>query len=273
MTPEGPVFSLYPLRLQFIAGRAIRIQQGTAANLVRGQLGKSLRREDAAAYDRYFAPAEEGGPSGFRNPPRPFVLRVAELEGARFEEGEPFEIGVNLFETKEASVNLFREVLTRVGFETFGARKLERAEGLEPLELSLAPATESVSHVRVFFRTPTELKNAGDPEFGVLVARIRDRVSLLRSLYGNGPLEVDFRGMGERAARVAMTRCDLQWESTERYSRSQEAAHPLGGFTGIAEYEGELAEFLPYLEAAAWTGVGRQTVWGKGEIRMERLKG
>jgi hypothetical protein len=35
---------------------------------------------------------------------------------------------------------------------------------------------------------------------------------------------------------------------------------------GSAEYEGDLAEFVPYLRAARWAGVGRQTVWGNGEI-------
>jgi hypothetical protein len=37
---------------------------------------------------------------------------------------------------------------------------------------------------------------------------------------------------------------------------------------GSADYEGDLAEFLPFLEAARWTGVGRQTVWGNGEIHV-----
>jgi len=37
----------------------------------------------------------------------------------------------------------------------------------------------------------------------------------------------------------------------------------------VAEYEGQLGEFIPYLEAAQWTGVGRQCVWGKGEIHLE----
>ncbi len=43
---------------------------------------------------------------------------------------------------------------------------------------------------------------------------------------------------------------------------------PLGGFTGSVEYEGKLAEFLPWLRAARWVGVGRQTVWGKGDVRV-----
>ena len=72
----------------------------------------------------------------------------------------------------------------------------------------------------------------------MLFARARDRVSALRSLYGEGPLGIDFRAPG--------------------------SVHPLGGLVGVAEYEGEFGEFVPFLEAAQWTGVGRQTVWGKG---------
>jgi hypothetical protein len=37
---------------------------------------------------------------------------------------------------------------------------------------------------------------------------------------------------------------------------------------GEAEYQGELGEFVPYLKLGKWVGVGRQTVWGKGEIEV-----
>jgi len=40
---------------------------------------------------------------------------------------------------------------------------------------------------------------------------------------------------------------------------------------GFAEYEGDLTEFIPYLEAAYWTGVGRHSTWGNGQIRTEVL--
>jgi hypothetical protein len=66
-----------------------------------------------------------------------------------------------------------------------------------------------------------------------------------------------------------MTRCDLQQIEIDRTSRATGYTHPLGGFIGVAEYQGELGEFLPYLEIARWTGVGRQTVWGNGEIAWE----
>ena len=127
-----------------------------------------------------------------------------------------------------------------------------------------------MDRVTVRFETPTELKAGGatveQPEFGVLAARIRDRISTLRALYDDGPLTLDFRQFGERAARIRMTRCDIQHVEAYRRSGRTGQIHSLGGFTGEAEYEGDLAEFVPYLRAAQWTGVGRQTAWGKGEL-------
>ena len=124
--------------------------------------------------------------------------------------------------------------------------------------------------VRVHFITPTELKGAAQPEFGILLARIRDRISTLRELYGDGPLPLDFKAFGERASRVTMTRCELVPVAAERISRATGQRHSLGGFTGVLpNMRVTSAEFLPYLEIARWTGVGRQTVWGKGEIAYE----
>ena len=138
------------------------------------------------------------------------------------------------------------------------------------MDLRLDPLPERVERVRIQFVTPTELKSgqqlAARPEFAVLAGRIRDRLSTLRELYGDGPLDIDFRGFGERAAQVTTTRCDLKQVDVERRSSRTGQVHSIGGFVGEAEYEGELAEFIPYLRAAKWTGVGRQTVWGKGEI-------
>jgi hypothetical protein len=145
-------------------------------------------------------------------------------------------------------------------------------QDVAPLQLDLTPAGNSVHRLRVRFVTPTELKSGQQlvaaPEFGVLAARVRDRISTLRQLYGAGPLEIEFRRFGERASLARMTRCELRHVHVKRRSSRTGQTHPIGGFVGEAEYEGDLAEFLPYLKAAGWTGVGRQTVWGKGEIAV-----
>ncbi len=250
------------------------------------------------AYARIFEPraAATNGPSGLADWPRPFVLRIRHLDGATLRPGDDFHFDIHLFDPR-LPLDCFVDALKRLATEGLGPGRgraiLTRIEqrdidgqfaagvwngaDLSPLGApSAAPlAAEPCDAVRVRFLTPTELKSpaglAEAPPFSVLFARIRNRLSTLRALYGPGPLAIDFRGMGDRAARIRMTRCALRDEHRARRSSRTGQIHSLGGFTGEVEYEGDLAEFLPYLRAARWTGVGRQTVWGKGEIAAESL--
>ena len=246
----GPTFNLYPLRFRFADCKL----RDFSANTLRGAFGSALKTTDAGAYARFFAPKNDSGPSGLADPPRPFVFRVL----------GPLEVGMNLFLTREPAVELFTRVMMELG-------TLKSVAGCEPLRLPLSVSEDRVCRVRVHFLTPTELKGAEQPEFGTLLTHIRDRISTLRDLYGDGPIAIDFKAFGERSRRVSMTRCELVSVAAERTSRATGQRHSLGGFTGIAEYQGDIAEFLPYLEIARWTGVGRQTVWGKGEIAYETV--
>lgn len=122
------------------------------------------------------------------------------------------------------------------------------------------------------FVSPTELKHSGaiigQPAFHTLWSRACDRVSALSTLYGEGPLDIDFLGLRGRAREIHLAHHQLQSVHKQRRSSRTGQVHPLGGFVGFAEYEGPLNSFLPHLQAAQWTGVGRQTVWGKGEIAI-----
>jgi hypothetical protein len=244
--------------------------------------------------------ALDGGPSGLADWPRPFVFRATRLDGRTVRPGAAFEFDLNVFDMRNPAAAYLVLTFAQLAQEGLGpsrgraeltgvwqlgsdgepvARLYDGAsfllqQGPAPMELSLEPGTERVERVRVQFLTPTELKSgkqlADRPEFGVLAARIRDRLSTLRELYDDGPLAMDFRGFGERAAQVRMTRCEIGRVDVARRSSRTGQTHPIGGFVGEAEYEGELAEFVPFLKAAKWTGVGRQTVWGKGEIETTK---
>jgi hypothetical protein len=248
-------------------------------------------------YARLFEPSLlAGGPSGLADWPRPFVFRAMHLDGVTFSPGSSFHFDLNLFGVDPPVLAYFVLTFAQLASEGLGPgrRKVDlvSAEQLDgsgqcsaivydktrptplqsipPLEVSLAPPGEPVARVQVQFVTPTELKSghqiATRPEFGILAARIRDRISTLSALYGPGPLEIDFRAFGERANLIRMTRCGLRHVNSERRSSRTGQVHSVGGFVGEAEYEGDLTEFVPYLRVAKWTGVGRQTVWGKGEI-------
>jgi CRISPR-associated endoribonuclease Cas6 len=138
------------------------------------------------------------------------------------------------------------------------------------VSLDLTGGAEA-SKCSVLFRTPTELKGSpsrNEVPFGVLFARVRDRIGMLRSLYGEGPLPIDFHALSDRANLVRTVKCDLRYQDVRRRSSRTGAVHGIGGVTGRVDYEGDLTEFLPWLRAAWWSGVGRHTVWGNGVIEV-----
>ncbi|HUQ95845.1 MAG TPA: CRISPR system precrRNA processing endoribonuclease RAMP protein Cas6 [Bryobacteraceae bacterium] len=261
-------FEFHRLRFVMQALEPLFLPDGKAGNVLRGSLGLMFSPEE---YQRLFAPRLKSGPSGLADVPRPFVFRAAHLDGMRAKPGDRFTFEVNLFEAGGESAGLFAAAFERLGTHGLGPGRGKAALvnfEKRPSVLDLARHAAEVNQLTVRFLTPTELKGASRPEFGVLMARIRDRISTLRACYGPGPLELDFRAFGERASMVAMTACDLQEIEEERRSTRTGQRHSIGGFVGSANYEGNLGEFVPFLECAMHTGVGRQTVWGKGQIAV-----
>ena len=285
-------FAFFPLRFEFVASESLHFPPGKAANVLRGALGAMFKRI-APVHQWAFAPVAESGPSGLADPPRPFVFRARHLDGLTIQPREPFHFDLHAFTLDPAVLAGFVDAFAALAHEGLGPRRgkaelqrvsriavdalpaLSFATSIEPAWLDLAPVSAAPSGIRVEFLSPTELKHekrlAARPEFPVLFGRIRDRISTLRSLYGEGPLDVDFRDSGIRAAAVRMTSFESREIQVKRRSSRTGRSHSIGGFVGIADYEGDLAEFLPYLEAARWTGVGRQAVWGKGEIALSPL--
>ena len=299
-------FRLHPLRFSFLAQDSLYFPPGKSANILRGAFGTTLRKiacvpqcpgaracgeRVSCPYARMFEPtAIAAGPSGLSDWPRPFVFRATHLNGCTIPAGASFAFDLNLFDMSRPAIAHLVQAFAQLARDGLGpsrglaqlvdvlhgGRRIYDGQSLlegnpEPLALPLDSPTERVDRVLVRFLTPTELKIgqelAEQPEFGILASRIRDRLSTLHKLYDDGPLAIDFRGFGERAARVRMTRCELANVDVTRRSSRTSQVHPIGGFVGEAEYQGDLAGFIPYLRAAEWTGVGRQTVWGKGEIR------
>lgn len=251
-------FDLIRLRFRLRAREALHFPPYKAGNTLRGALGMLLPTA-------VFAPKSGGaGPSGLADSPRPFLVRASHLDGRTIARDAEFYFAVHVFDARGGLCEVFVDACSRWG------KVCLLSAGTDHVSIDLDGSGVCASRVRVEFVTPTELKAGPEPvtqpEFGILFARLRDRISTLRALYGAGPLDIDFSAMGERAACVQLTRCELAWHEAARRSSRTGQTHPIGGFTGVAEYDGDLGEFLPYLRVGARTGVGRHTVWGKGEI-------
>jgi hypothetical protein len=293
--------------LFFPPGKASNILRGALGVIFRRiacvpecQDARTCEIRHSCPYASVFAPVSDGeGPSGLADSPRPFVFRARHLDGHAIQPGQPFHFDLHVFSLDRTLLAYFVLTFAALAREGLGPRRgkadLQRvrriavgdlpeqifyesstqmmAGSVDPASLSLDPVVAAPNKIRVEFLSPTELKHEhrviGRPEFPILFGRIRDRISTLRSLYGQGPLDIDFQGIGQRAAIVRMTRCEGRRVEADRRSSRTGQTHSIGGFVGVAEYEGELAEFIPYLEAGRWTGVGRQSVWGKGEMELQ----
>jgi hypothetical protein len=207
-------------------------------------------------------------PADSSRPPRPFVLRAAQLDGRRFDPGETFSFDVNIFDPRAPLAETFVQAFSEWARTGLGPRR-GRVEliGSEDhaVMIDVAGGVE-ISKCSLLFRTPTELK--GNPSrdampFGVLFARVRDRIGALCSLYGEGPLQIDFRALADRAGLVRTVHCDLQYNEVWRRSSRTGAVHGIGGVTGQVDYEGDLSEFSP-VPARRLVDRGRQT-YGLGE--------
>jgi hypothetical protein len=260
---------------------------------------KTCERRSTCPYARLFEPvALETGPSGLGDLPRPFVIRARGLDGRRLRPGETFEFDLHVFDLEHPALAYFVASLSELARSGLGpGRPPASLEAVHEIDarcvtgrivwdgdairdaqrvcVPLEPVREA-RRILVRFLSPTELKSEGRvvarPEFAVLFARARDRVSALRQFYGPGPVMAEFREMGERARAVRLVDARLEREHAERRSSKTGQVHPLDGILGAVVYEGDLTEFLPWLEAARWTGVGRQTVWGKGHIEVAVLE-
>lgn len=295
--------------LYFPAGKAGNIVRGALGLLLRRTAcdpqcreAEVCRNREHCPYVQCFEPRRSNGTSGLADPPRPFVIRALQLDGCRIQPGQLFHWDLHVFEQSRSLVPHFAAAFAALRDEGLGPGRgraelvyirpihADRQTGApllsdgilhsceaEPVRLPLTPATRTVTRVRLGFLSPTEWKGNGglaaEPDFPTLFARLRDRLSTLRHCYGPGPLPIDFAAMAARAAEVRLTASRLRLEKVERLSTRTGQIHPLQGFVGEVEYEGPLTEFLPYLSAGFWTGVGRQTSWGKGVVDVLETNG
>jgi len=263
---------------------------------------------ESCPYKLIFEPSPPAGAerlSRNQDIPRPFIFHPPSSTQTRFEKGEPFEFELVLigdaFEFLPYFILSIRE-LAEGGLGLNRARcKLDRVLSLHSSPGSLIYSGEdqvfqsvnavassewiesrlgefqsslrgSKSTIGIRFLTPTSIRAEGQvihqPEFHHIFKRVRDRVNALSTFYGDGPLDVDFRGLGERSERVKMLSGRFEWVDRARTSSKTGQRHQLSGFVGEAVYEGELGEFLSWLVMGELVHVGKHAPWGNGQMQL-----
>jgi hypothetical protein len=153
------------------------------------------------------------------------------------------------------------------------ADNLVRSHDLGVALADCATVPRPPNGLRVSFLTQTRLTHEGRivrrPDFQVFFRRLLGRLSSLARFHCGAPLDVDFRGLIERAHAVRLVADRTRWTAWTRYSGRQDRRMEWTGIVGAATYDGDLAPFWPYLVFGQWTHVGKGATFGLGGYRLD----
>jgi hypothetical protein len=137
----------------------------------------------------------------------------------------------------------------------------------------LRPGDAARASVTLRFETPLDLRDGGRvverPAFGALIRRLRDRAAALAAFFGERPLELDFRSLGERAESVRLAHDRTRRVQVSRLSTRTQARHDIGGLVGEACYEGAaVGALMPLVRLGELIHAGRHAAFGNGRLRV-----
>ncbi len=126
--------------------------------------------------------------------------------------------------------------------------------------------------IKIHFLSPVRIKLNGKYTHKIgykdILLNIVQRLNILSAMYGDKEkISIDLKSLSEKEENIS-----LRWIDYERYSARQEAEMKLGGAVGYIEVYGRfnMAE-LSLLRAGEIFGVGKNTSFGFGEIKVEEL--
>ena len=107
-----------------------------------------------------------------------------------------------------------------------------------------------------------------DLEFHQLIRNLLRRLSSLSYFHCGERLDLDFKGLIERAQGVKVKERKTEWHDWERYSARQDTRMKMGGFVGKVSFEGKLGEFMEFIELGEMLHVGKGTSFGLGKYEI-----
>jgi hypothetical protein len=135
--------------------------------------------------------------------------------------------------------------------------------------------SEDITQIRLLIETPLRLKYGNrltvTLPFHVLVRAMLRRISSLFNYYGDGEPDLNYKTMVTKAKDVQIIDSNLTWFDWRRYSNRQDQAMLMGGMLGSVTYQGMIGDYLPLIELSAKLHLGKQTSFGLGKIKAERV--
>jgi len=197
-----------------------------------------------------------------------------------------------LFTAGSTTVYLPKQRLSAERLGLLAGESQESSDKNQELNGSPSPCPRPLT-VTIRFLTPTLLKTGSGleaggrrvaatevrdrPPFGVIVRRLRDRISSLCAFFGEPWNYPDFAALGRRADAVELIDSNTVWLTRRRQSTRTGMSHELSGFVGSAFYRfpdaQTLATIVPVLKLGEYVHVGKHAPWGNGKILVQTIGG
>lgn len=157
-------------------------------------------------------------------------------------------------------------------FPLYGNGRKALQGTVHPLTVADLPLPIVSPFLTIRFLTPTRLKFADhlsdECEFHVLMRSLLRRTAMLNYFHCGGSFPTEQRELVDQARAVRRVESQIRWVDWERFSNRQQARMLLGGIVGRVTFQGEYAQFLPYLVVGTYTHVGKAATFGLGQYEV-----
>jgi hypothetical protein len=253
---------------------------------------------DTCAYAYCFETPPPAGSERLRNQsavPHPFVLQAPSPRVEAWTPADPLRFSIVLVGRAIEYFPYFFAAVERAAERGLGAGNVPfRLETVRDGDGTLlwmpgGPAClpPAVHHPRMLFdalapeeatlrfTTPVRILRDGRMpatlDFRAFARALLSRVSSLLYFHCGGELDVDFRGLLDRAARVRTVSDRLHVRPLDRWSNRQQTKVPIDGLVGTVTWRGEsVGELWPLIRIGEVVHVGKSTALGMGRYEVDR---
>lgn len=170
---------------------------------------------------------------------------------------------------KVISLNKDKEIIIYDGNSHFR----DDYQVIDSAELIQEASQLNYHQVTLCFLTPARIKYEGkltmDIDFEIVMRNLLRRLSWLAEVHCDEKWKLEWKEIIKRAKEIKTIHSDLRWHDWERYSQRQGTKMKMGGFLGEITFEGDLAEFIPFLRLGEYLHIGKGTVYGLGKYEIE----
>lgn len=132
---------------------------------------------------------------------------------------------------------------------------------ISPIHFSFFPTNPEKCQFN--FDTPLKIKISKQVQdtldFPILFENIYRRISTISKVYCNKELNQSFN-----TSEIKLIEDKMHWEKRERYSNRKNEKMSLGGLVGSITFQGELSEFIPFIELGKILHIGKNCSMGLG---------